>query len=102
MQLGQGWHRCRLTQAFRAPLVASRVFQGFSRPWLAGLHRGLAGSPAQAWVPACRNSVPHVLLRVGNIRGNFLMNPEIRLSYMQRLVTSEGEVGFKVNPQWHE
>eukprot|EP00891_Asterochloris_glomerata_P009457 jgi/Astpho2/9457/fgenesh1_pg.00145_%23_62_t len=42
-----------------------------------------------------RNSVPHVLLRVGNIRGNFLMNPEIRLSYMQRLVTSEGEVGFK-------
>ena len=24
------------------------------------------------------------------------MNPEIRLSYMQRLVTSEGEVGFKV------
>ena len=46
--------------------------------------------------------MPHVLLRVGNIRGNFLMNPEIRLSYMQRLVTSEGEVGFKVNTVGNE
>ena len=46
--------------------------------------------------------MPHVLLRVGNIRGNFLMNPEIRLSYMQRLITSEGEVGFKVNSVLNE
>ncbi|KAK9797007.1 hypothetical protein WJX73_004119 [Symbiochloris irregularis] len=41
-----------------------------------------------------RNGVPHLLVRVGNTRGNFLLNPEIRISYLKRLVTIEGEVTF--------
>lgn len=68
--------------------------------------------------------MPHLLIRIGNTRGNFLLHPEvgtervtlltcrslsaqlgwltvshalqIRVSYFQRLVTTEGEVTFKV------
>ncbi|CAL8465349.1 g4884 [Coccomyxa elongata] len=42
-----------------------------------------------------RNGVPHLLIRIGNTRGNFLLHPEIRVSYFHRLVTKEGEVTFK-------
>ncbi|KAK9805679.1 hypothetical protein WJX72_011464 [[Myrmecia] bisecta] len=41
-----------------------------------------------------RNGVPHMLVRAGNTRGNFLLNPEIRIAYLRRVVTQEGEVTF--------
>lgn len=38
-----------------------------------------------------RNGEPTVIFRVGNTRGNFLLNPEVRVSYFRRLETIEGE-----------
>ncbi|CAK0786641.1 hypothetical protein CVIRNUC_009855 [Coccomyxa viridis] len=42
-----------------------------------------------------RNGKPHLLVRIGNTRGNFLLHPEIRISYFQKLVTYEGESTMK-------
>ncbi|GMH38335.1 hypothetical protein BSKO_06219 [Bryopsis sp. KO-2023] len=38
-----------------------------------------------------RNGEPTVMFRVGNTRGNFLLNPEVRVSYFRPLDTVEGE-----------
>ncbi len=42
------------------------------------------------WVLTCR---------IGNARGNFLYNPEIRLAYLFPALTKEGERLWDVRPQ---
>eukprot|EP00892_Ulva_mutabilis_P008913 jgi/Ulvmu1/6394/UM003_0022.1 len=38
-----------------------------------------------------RNGEPMLILRIGNTRGNFLLNPEIRVGYLKLEATVEGE-----------
>jgi hypothetical protein len=44
-----------------------------------------------------RNGVPHALVRIANARGNFLLNPTVRMFYFRRVKTMEGEVSLMVS-----
>ena len=42
-----------------------------------------------------RHGQPHVVFRLANLKGNFLLSPEIRIAYMQAVRTEEGEETVK-------
>ena len=42
-----------------------------------------------------RDGVPHLLMRVGNLRCHTLYSPRIRLTLLRRHVTAEGESYFR-------
>lgn len=44
-----------------------------------------------------RNGAPHLVFRVGNSRGSFMLAPDVRIHYFKRLTTAEGEVTFTVS-----
>lgn len=43
-----------------------------------------------------RNGIPHLIIRVGNTRGNYLLHPDIRVTCFKKNVTVEGESIFQV------
>ena len=51
------------------------------------------------WSEGCvilsRDGVPHLLMRVGNLRCHTLYSPRIRLTLLRRHVTQEGESYFR-------
>ena len=49
----------------------------------------------QGCVILIRDGVPHLLMRVGNLRCHTLYSPRIRLTLLRRHVTQEGESYFR-------
>ena len=63
-----------------------------------------ADSPSQRLIfsnKACvvtRNGKATLLIRIGNTKGGFCLQPDVRLSYVRHVKTSEGESLFKGGP----